>query len=75
MSAPVSRDVPTPTGQRQSSNKMTLTPEEVAIARASIVDRPDMPNLTNAQKEYLYATQKRKLAAMKANGTYSEQKG
>ena len=75
MSAPVSRDVPTPTGQRQSSNKMTLTPEEVAIARASIVDRPDMPALTNAQKEYIYAQNKRKYQTMKANGTYSEQKG
>ena len=74
MSAPVSRDVPTPTGQRQSSNKMTLSPEEVAIARASIVDRPDMPALTNAQKEYLYAQNKRKYQAMKSNGSYSEQK-
>lgn len=75
VSAPVSRDVPTPTGQRQSSNKMTLTPEEVAIARASIVDRPDLPPLTNAQKEYIYAQNKRKYQTMKANGTYSEQKG
>jgi hypothetical protein len=75
VSAPVSRDVPTPTGQRQSSNKMTLSPEEVAIARASIQDRPDMPALTNAQKEYIYAQNKRKYQAMKANGTYSEQKG
>lgn len=75
MSAPVSRDVPTPTGQRQSSNKMTLSPEEVAIARASIVDRPDLPPLTNAEKEYIYAQNKRKYQAMKANGQYSEQKG
>ena len=74
VSAPVSRDVPTPTGQRQSSNKMTLSPEEVAIARASIVDRPDMPALTNAQKEYIYAQNKRKYQAMKSNGSYSEQK-
>jgi hypothetical protein len=74
VSAPVSRDVPTPTGQRQSSNKMTLTPEEVAIARASIVDRPDMAPLTNAQKEYIYAQNKRKYQQMKANGSYSEQK-
>jgi hypothetical protein len=74
VSAPVSRDVPTPTGQRQSSNKMTLTPEEVAIARASIVDRPDLPAMTNAQKEYIYAQNKRKYAQMKANGSYSEQK-
>jgi hypothetical protein len=74
VSAPVSRDVPTPTGQRQSSNVMKLTPEEVAIARASIVDRPDMAPLTNAQKEYIYAQNKRKYQAMKANGTYSEQK-
>ena len=49
--------------------------QERDIARRSIIDRPDMPPLTNAQKEYIYAQNKRKYAQMKANGTYSEQKG
>jgi len=73
MTAPVTRDVPTPSGQRQSS-KMTLTEEERQIARASIVDRPDMPPMTDAQKEYLYAKKKQQYQTMKANGTYSEQR-
>jgi hypothetical protein len=75
VSAPVSRDVPTPTGQRQSSKQMTLTPEERAIARASIIDRPDLPPLTNEQKEYIYAKNKQKYKTQLANGTYQEQKG
>jgi hypothetical protein len=75
VSAPVSRDAPSPSGKRVSDSKMTLTPEEVDIARRSIIDRPDMPPLTNAQKEYIYAQNKRRYQTMKANGTYSEQKG
>lgn len=68
VSAPVSRDVPTATGARPGS--VTLTEEERKIARISILDRPDMPNMTNEQKEYLYAQNKRKLHAMRANGSY-----
>lgn len=70
MSAPVSRDVPTATGTR--STPMHLTEEERKIARISIMDRPDMPNLTNEQKEYIYAQNKRKLHAMRANGQYRQ---
>ena len=70
MSAPVSRDVPTATGTR--STPMHLTEEERKIARISIMDRPDMPNLTNEQKEYIYAQNKRKLHTMRANGQYRQ---
>lgn len=72
MSAPVSRDVPGSNGQRQDSKKMYLTPEEVQIARLSIVDRPDMPKMTNAQKEYLYAQNKMKLKNQRASGEYRQ---
>ena len=51
---------------------MHLTEEERKIARISIMDRPDMPNLTNEQKEYIYAQNKRKLHAMRANGQYRQ---
>jgi hypothetical protein len=76
MSAPVSRETPSYSdGKPLSSRKMTLSPEEVQIARAAIIDRPDMPKMSNAQKEYLYLQQREKYRAMKADGTYSEQKG
>ncbi len=72
MSAPVSRDVPGSNGQRQDSKKMYLTPEEVQVARLSIVDRPDMPKLTNSQKEYIYAQNKQKLKNQRASGEYRQ---
>jgi len=74
MSAPVSRDVPTASGQRQSDNKMTLTPKEREIARLSIPDTPGLPKLSNAEKELMYAKNKARLNTMKANGTYSERR-
>jgi hypothetical protein len=71
MSAPVSRDVPTPSGQRQeNSSKVTLSAEERQIARNAIVDRPDMPKMSNEQKELIYARNKQKLHRMRANGEY-----
>ena len=70
MSAPVSRDVPTPSGQRQESSKITLSAEERQIARNAIVDRPDMPKMSNEQKELIYARNKQKLHRMRANGEY-----
>lgn len=70
MSAPVTREVPGSNGQRESSTKTTLSPEERDIARKSIVDRPDMPKLTNAQKEYIYAQNKMKLKNQRASGEY-----
>ena len=68
VSAPVSRDVPTANGQRQPSSKITLTAEERAIAHTSFT----APDMTNAQKELLYAQNKRKLATMRANGQYPQ---
>jgi hypothetical protein len=68
VSAPVSRDVPTASGQRQSSSKITLSPDEVAIARSSFT----ASDMTNAQKELLYAQNKRKLQTMRANGQYPQ---
>lgn len=66
MTAPVSRDVPTPSGQRAASSKITLTAEERQIARTSFTD----DNMTNEQKELLYARNKAKLIKMRANGEY-----
>jgi hypothetical protein len=65
MSAPVSRDVPSASGHRHDLN--TLTAEERQVARNFTADR----SLTNEQKEYIYLQQKRKLAKMRANGSYS----
>jgi hypothetical protein len=66
VTAPVSREVPTSTGERPASTGMTLTPEERFIARNSFTD----PNMTNAQKERLYAMNKAKLARERAAGRY-----
>lgn len=74
MTAPVSRDVPNASGVRTTSTKITLSEEERDIARRSIIDRPDLPKMTDAQKEYAYAKNKQRLMAMKANGTYSERR-
>ncbi len=68
MRAPVSRDVPTASGQRAPSSRITLTPEERQIARTSFT----APDMTDAQKEYLYAQNKAKLAKQRANGSYPQ---
>jgi hypothetical protein len=68
MTAPVSRDVPTVSGQRQSSSKVTLTAEERQIARTSFT----APDMTNEQKELLYARNKQRLAQQRANGAYPQ---
>lgn len=68
MTAPVSRDVPTATGQRQPSSKVTLTAEERQIARTSFT----APDMTNEQKELAYARNKQKLQQMRANGGYPQ---
>lgn len=68
VSAPVSREVPTATGERQPSKSMTLSEEERRIARSSFT----ASDMTNAQKEYLYAQNKRKLQTMRANGQYPQ---
>ena len=74
MTAPVSREVPTAASGTRSNGKMRLTEEERKVAVESIPDRPDLPKMTNAQKEYLYAKNKAKYETMKANGTYDEQR-
>lgn len=69
MTAPVSREVPTISGQRpSSSSKITLTPDEVRIARTSFT----APDMSNAEKELLYARNKQKLQKMRANGEYRQ---
>ena len=77
MSAPVSRDVPSPSGQRQASQRTVhLTAEERAIARNSFGSIKDstgkMVDLTNEQKEMLYAKNKQKYQKMLANGEYQD---
>ncbi len=72
MTAPVSREAVTATGQRGTSTKITLTEEERQLARLAIVDRPDLPKMTDAQKEYLYAQNKQKLLRMRASGEYRQ---
>lgn len=74
MSAPVSRDSPTYSGQQPASTKMTLSEEERRIARTSYTAL----DMTDAQKEYAYAKNKQKLQRMRANGEYrmtTEQNG
>lgn len=73
MAAPVSREVPAASGTRRQPS-MRLTEEERKVARDSIPDRPDLPKLTNAQKEYMYAKNKAKYEEMKRNGTYDQQR-
>jgi hypothetical protein len=65
VSAPVSRDVPGPSGQR-TTNRITLSPEERDIARKSFT----ATDMTDEQKERLYAMNKQKLHKLRANGEY-----
>lgn len=68
VTAPVSREVPNSNGQKPSSSRVTLTEEERLIARTSFT----ATDMTNAQKEYLYAQNKQKLAQRRANGSYPQ---
>ena len=52
-----------------------LSQSEREIAHASFPDRHDMPPMSLEERERAYAMQKNKLRQMKANGTYSDQKG
>jgi hypothetical protein len=72
MTAPVSREVPNVTGSRRST-EMTLSAEERAVARASIIDRPDMPPLSDAQKEFLYLQNRERMRELKRQGVISDQ--
>ena len=69
MQAPVSRDAPSVSGYRQPSNHLTAA--EVTIAHNSFTD----PNMSNREKELLYLKNKQRYNAMKADGSYSEQRG
>lgn len=73
VSAPVSREVPTASGSR-ATNQIHLSAEERAIARSSFgpIKGPDgkLVDLTNDQKERLYANNKAKLHAKRASGEY-----
>lgn len=70
MTAPPSREVPSSSGQRSKPGTMKLDAEERLIARTAIIDRPDLPKLTNAEKELMYARNKARLQKMRANGQY-----
>lgn len=67
MTAPVSREAPNISGHPGVSN--TLTRDEVQIAHVSF------PHLSKTDAEYAYLQNKRKLHRMRADGTYSEQRG
>jgi hypothetical protein len=62
VSAPVSREVPMPSGQRRDENN-TLRRDEREIAHVSF------PHLPAAQAEYEYLKNKRRMFAMKADGS------
>ncbi|MGJ4889007.1 hypothetical protein ACQR1Y_12475 [Bradyrhizobium sp. HKCCYLRH3099] len=73
VSAPVSREVPTSSGRRESPNQMTLTAEERAIAHNSFGATAGGVQMSNAEKERLYAMNKLKYQRMLASGEYSRQ--
>jgi hypothetical protein len=67
VSAPVSRDVPTPTGRKTSElGSITLSAEERDVAHRSYAW------LSKRDAEMEYARQKAKLAALRASGQYAE---
>jgi len=68
VTAPVSREATTPSGERPSSSSITLSAEERFIARTSFTDPTG--KMTNAEKERLYAMNKARLARERAAGRY-----
>jgi hypothetical protein len=66
VSAPVHRDVPTFSGNRESYVDTKLTPEERDIARRSFT----ASDMTDAEKEFLYWKNREKLRRMRRDGTY-----
>jgi hypothetical protein len=54
----------------QPSNRWGLSEEQREIAEAAIVDRPDMPKLSNDQKHEIYYHQRNRHHAMVSNGSY-----
>jgi hypothetical protein len=73
MTAPVTREVPTMNGRRMSENNR-LSPEERDMAHKAIPDRPDLPKMTNHEKELMYLRNREKYRRMLADGTYDQQR-
>jgi hypothetical protein len=73
ITAPVTREVPTMTGKRMTDNN-TLSAEERQMARDAIPDRPDLPKLSNHEKELMYLRNREKYREMVRNGTYTDQR-
>jgi hypothetical protein len=44
------------------------------VAHKAIPDRPDLPKLTNHEKELLYLRNREKYKAMVASGEYTDQR-
>jgi hypothetical protein len=53
-------------------NKFGLSEREVEVAHASVVDRKDMPSMTDEQKEESYFRAKQRLQRMRATGEYRQ---
>jgi hypothetical protein len=61
---------------RAATNRYGLSPEEVEVARKAYYDRNDgKTDLSNDQKEALYAHNKEKLRQMKATRQYDDTQG
>lgn len=71
VSAPVSRTAPSLSGQPRN-NQVTLTPQEREIARNSFGSMPGVKDMTNDEKERLYAQNKAKLGRMRQSGEYRQ---
>jgi hypothetical protein len=67
-SAPVHRDVPSASGNRDAYVDTRLTAEERDVARRSFTAN----DMTDAQKEYLYWLNREKLRRMRASGEYRQ---
>lgn len=72
VAAPVSRDVPSSTSGTRTQSDMTLSAEERLIARNSFGSVKGAKDLSNEEKEYLYAQNKRKYHKMLASGQYRD---
>ena len=68
ISAPVSRGAPDLASGRSVPMRITLSPEEVMVARNSFTD----PTMTNEQRERLYVANKLRMIQMRKDGTLNE---
>jgi hypothetical protein len=59
--------------QEQPGSRYGLSPEQAEIARKSLIDRPDLPPMTDDQKYETYAKNRQKYHSMLADGRYSNQ--